>query len=173
MAIMRNLTHRLIETVADTNEDVQGYVADLLLTLHMNATLFVQQLNTAGETTNDDILDWPETTDVKPKQPEVLQLQKKKSRSLQASKKQQQQDEDLADCKALVVATAAAMTKRKSATVSAHVRHFSEEQTAPSSQRARLDKLLIKKSSLHLLDDRQQQHKVNSLKRHEHSFGVN
>ena len=50
---MINLIHRLMETVADTNEDVQGYVTEILLTLKMNANLFsVQYLKLQSETKN-------------------------------------------------------------------------------------------------------------------------
>lgn len=51
---MVNLVRRLVETVAEPNEDLQSYVTEILLTLKMNATLiaeqYVEAVGTAGAT---------------------------------------------------------------------------------------------------------------------------
>jgi hypothetical protein len=50
---MVNLAQRLMDTVADSSEDVQGYVTEMLLTLKMNANLFAfQYLKTLNELTS-------------------------------------------------------------------------------------------------------------------------
>ena len=47
---MVSLVNRLMDTVADSSEDVQGYVTEMLLTLKMNANLFAfQYLKSSNE----------------------------------------------------------------------------------------------------------------------------
>ena len=199
LATVRNLTHRLIETVADVNEDVQGYVADLLLTLHMNASLIVNQPNDATNAldsilnmTNDNDdngdIDKVEQSDKQQQQHmSVLQMQKQKSRSLQVahtsssgnkSSKQEKAESDMLEmleASATATAVGAMSVKKKSATV-AHMRHASEQASGESSSspsRARLGGL---RKELNLapqsLGKSATMKRPTALARHDHLFTV-
>lgn len=48
---MISLVRRLVETVADVNDDLQSYVIEILLTLKMNAAIITEQyVETVGMT---------------------------------------------------------------------------------------------------------------------------
>lgn len=81
-----NLNHRLQDTVADTSEEIQGFVTEILLTLKMNARLFTDaylEVLASGKTCTNDV-----TQKDKQNKKDAI---KQKSKSLQMQKQMKQQ----------------------------------------------------------------------------------
>lgn len=82
---MINLIYRLKETVTDLNEDVQGYVTEMLLTLKMNASLYATEYVALNTQKSDEPVKAKEATNsaakqksksLKPKQEKLDQKKK-------------------------------------------------------------------------------------------------
>ena len=92
-----NLNQRLRDTAADSNEDVQGYVTELMMTLKMNACLFADAyLEAQAASSKGGSTSYAAAKAEEMKQKEAV---KHKSKSLQMQKqiKQQLKQDNVSD----------------------------------------------------------------------------